>query len=219
MRILVVSDQVVDHLYVADVQKKYPEVGLLIGCGDLPFYYLEFLISSFNVPLVYVRGNHDNGLQYTAEGRVLDHVPGGIDLHGRVVEFKGVLLAGLEGSMRYSAERPFMYTDAEMRREMIPLFPRLLWNKIKYGRYLDVFVTHSPPFGIHDRPDRPHTGFKVFLPFLRLFKPQYMLHGHIHIHRQLDQHITQFEETTIINVYPYYLFDDPFWLMKNGRFG
>ena len=128
MRILAVSDLVVDHLYVSDVHKKYPEVGLLIGCGDLPFYYLEFLISSFNVPLVYVRGNHDDRLQYAADGRVLDHVPGGIDLHGKAVEFKGVLLAGLEGSMRYSAERPFMYTDAEMRREMLPLFTRLLWN-------------------------------------------------------------------------------------------
>ena len=58
MRVLAVSDLVVDHLYVSDVHKKYPEVGLLIGCGDLPFYYLEFLISAFNVPLVYVRGNH-----------------------------------------------------------------------------------------------------------------------------------------------------------------
>jgi Icc-related predicted phosphoesterase len=49
----------------------------------------------------------------------------------------------------------------------------------------------------------PHTGFKVFLSFLRLFKPRYHLHGHIHIYRQDEVTQTQFEETTIVNVYPY----------------
>jgi Icc-related predicted phosphoesterase len=96
-----------------------------------------------------------------------------------------------------------MYTEAEMRRVVAQLVPRLLWNRQRFGRALDVLVTHSPPFGIHDRPDLPHTGFKVFLSFLRLFKPRYHLHGHIHIYRQDEVTQTQFEETTIVNVYPY----------------
>jgi uncharacterized protein len=83
------------------------------------------------------------------------------------------------------------------------MVPRLIWNKRRFGRALDILVTHSPPFGIHDRPDLPHTGFKVFLSFLRLFKPRYHLHGHIHVYRQDTIVKSHFEETTIINVYPY----------------
>ena len=94
-----------------------------------------------------------------------------------------------------------------MRRVVAQLVPRLLWNRQRLGRALDVLVTHSPPFGIHDRPDLPHTGFKVFLSFLRLFKPRYHLHGHVHIYRQDEISQTQFEETTIINVYPYRLLE------------
>ena len=52
----------------------------------------------------------------------------------------------------------------------------------------------------HDVTDR---GFKVFLSFLRLFRPRYHLHGHVHIYRQDEVRETRFEETTVVNVYPY----------------
>lgn len=207
MKIMAVSDRVLDVLYCSDVKKKYPDIDLIIGCGDLPFYFLDFLVSALDVPLVYVRGNHDKGPQYTITGQVLQQVPGGRDIHGRVVGLDGLLLAGMQGSMRYRPNAPFMYSEWEMRLEMTRLFPRLLWNRLRYGRYLDILVTHSPPYGIHDRPDLPHTGFKVFLAFMRLFKPHYLLHGHIHIYRQDTPRITHFEETIVINVYPYRIFD------------
>jgi Icc-related predicted phosphoesterase len=204
MKLLAVSDRVMEQLYCSDVRSKHPDVDLLIGCGDLPFYYLEFLVSALDQRLVYVRGNHDKGPQYTAEGRILQHVQGGTDIHGSVVEREGLLLAGLEGSMRYRPGAPFMYTEAEMRMQVMNLAPKLLRNKVRYGRYLDILVTHSPPFGIHDKEDLPHTGFKIFRSFLQWFKPRYLLHGHIHIYRQNSPRITQFDQTTIINVYPYF---------------
>ncbi|MCP5100787.1 MAG: metallophosphoesterase [Chloroflexi bacterium] len=207
MKILTVSDKVVEQLYCSDVKQKYPKVDLLIGCGDLPFYYLEFLVSSFDARLFYVRGNHDKGPQYTIEGRVLEKVDGGVDIHCRSVRHEGLILAGLEGSMRYRPHRPFMYTESEMRANIGRLLPRLLRNRVKYGRYLDILVAHSPPSGIHDRPDLPHNGFKVFLSFLEWFKPRYLFHGHIHIYRQDTVRVSQFEETTIMNVYPYQFID------------
>lgn len=207
MNILAVSDRVMDSLYCSDVRSKYPDVDLLIGCGDLPFYYLEFLVSALDVPMLYVRGNHDKGPQYTVTGRILEQVQGGIDLHGSVMNHEDLLVAGLEGSMRYRPGAPFMYTDAEMRREIAKLFPRLFWNRQRYGRYLDILITHSPPFGIHDRSDLPHTGFKPFLNLLRVFKPKLMVHGHIHIYRRNTRTVTQYEDTTIVNVYPYRLID------------
>ncbi len=207
MKILAVSDRVLDRFYTPHVREALPPLDLIIGCGDLPFYYLDFLISSLDVPLVYVKGNHDQGPQYTADGRELNHVPGGVDLHGQVVNVNGLLLAGLEGSMRYRPHASLMYNEREMRWQFSQLVPRLLMNRSRYGRYLDIFVAHSPPAGIHDRNDLPHTGFKVFLTLMRMFKPRYMLHGHIHIYR-LDTPVeTRFEETTILNVYPAKIFD------------
>ncbi|MFW5940972.1 MAG: metallophosphoesterase family protein [Chloroflexota bacterium] len=207
MNILAVSDRVPDNLYNSYVHRSYPDVDLLVGCGDLPFYFLEFLVSALNVPLVYVRGNHDSVPQYTIDRRVLTGVQGGVNVHGRVVCIDDLLIAGLEGSMRYRPEVPLMYSEAEMRWEALRLVPQLLWNRIRYGRALDILVTHSPPFGIHDRSDRAHTGFRVFRTLIRYFRPRYLLHGHIHVYRRNVPRVTHFHHTHVINVYPYYSFN------------
>ena len=203
-KILAVSDRVKDAIYQPAVRQRYPDIDLIIGCGDLPFYYLDFLTSALEKPLAYVKGNHDAGPQYTAEGKVLTDVRGGLNLHGRVVNFHGLLLAGLEGSMRYRPNAPLMYSESEMRFQVSGIVPGLLRNRILYGRYLDVLVTHSPPFGIHDRQDLPHTGFRIFNTVIRLFKPRYLLHGHIHLYRQSATRVTRAGQTTVINVYPAY---------------
>ena len=207
MKILAVSDRVMDNLYSAHVKQHYPDIDLIIGCGDLPYYYLDFLVSALDVPLIYVLGNHDQGPQYTSDGRVLTSVRGGKNIHSQTLEIDGLLVAGLQGSIRYRPKANLMYTEAEMRQQVARLVPRLLWNRQRYGRFLDILVTHSPPFGIHDRQDPAHIGFKVFLNFLKIFKPRYLLHGHIHIYRQDTPRVTQYEETTIINVYPYRFID------------
>lgn len=207
MKILAVSDRVMDGLYDSQVREKYRGIDLLVGCGDLPFYYLDFLTSALDVPLIYVKGNHDEGPQYMADGRILDFPRGGDNLHGLVRNINGLLMAGLEGSMRYRPGAPLMYSEGEMRWQVLQLLPGLLWNKVKYGRFLDILITHSPPLGIHDMPDLAHTGFQIFLPFMRLFKPRYLLHGHIHVYRSDVPRITQFGSTAIINVYPYYFLD------------
>jgi Icc-related predicted phosphoesterase len=203
MKILAVSDRVLDKLYTGRIRQTHGDVDLIIGCGDLPFYYLDFMTSALDAPLLYVRGNHDGGSQYAADGRTWSEVRGGVDIHGKVVTRKGLIIAGLQGSMRYKAHADYMYSETEMRAAIAQLVPRLLWNRQRFGRALDILVTHSPPFGIHDRPDLPHTGFKVFLSFLRLFRPRYHLHGHVHIYRQDEVTQTQYEDTSVVNVYPY----------------
>ena len=134
MKILAVSDRVMSHLYSTQVRPNYPDVDLLISCGDLPFYYLEYLVSALDVPLLYVCGNHDTTPQYTTDGRMLKQVNGGCDIHGQVVFEKGLIFAGLEGSMRYRPHAPLMYTESEMNREISRLVPRLLWNWVRHGR-------------------------------------------------------------------------------------
>ena len=207
MRILAVSDRVLDYLYSSSVRQNFPEVDLLIGCGDLPYYYLDFLISALDVPLYFVHGNHDGEPQYVSGRGQMKGVQGGRDLHAATAEHRGLLFAGLGGSMRYRSGAPFMYTEGEMRAQVARLIPKLLWNRQRYGRFLDILITHSPPFGIHDREDRAHTGFKVFLNLMRIFKPRYLLHGHIHIYRQDTPRLTDYAETSVINVYPYRLLE------------
>ena len=206
LNILAVSDKVLESHHSRNVQQLYPDVDLLIGCGDLPYYYLDFLVSALDKPMVYVLGNHDAGRQFSAKRGELTDVRGGQNIHGRCVHESGLLIAGLEGSMRYRPNRSQQYSQSEMQANVYALYPRLLLNRIRFGRYLDILLAHSPPFGIHDQPDLTHQGFKSFLTLMRLFRPRYMLHGHIHRNSQQQRPITQYNDTTIVNVYPNYYF-------------
>ncbi|MCB9148379.1 MAG: metallophosphoesterase family protein [Caldilineaceae bacterium] len=203
MRVLVVSDKVEPILYSGAVQERVGAVDMVLSCGDLPFYYIEYLVSMLNRPTYYVFGNHTSEVEYHGqwEGKSAPH--GAENLHMRSVQEGGLLLAGLEGSIRYNNAPRFQYTNSQMFANITRLAPRLLYNKLRYGRWLDVLVAHSPPRGIHDEEDRAHQGFESFLTFMRWFKPRYLLHGHIHIYRQDTVTQTSYHETEVINVYPY----------------
>ena len=84
---------------------------------------------------------------------------------------------------------------------ILRLLPSLLWNRLTRGRFLDVLVTHSPPYGINDLPDPCHTGFRVFLWFLRAFKPRYLVHGHVHLYDRNAAREAHYGATTILNAY------------------
>jgi len=81
------------------------------------------------------------------------------------------------------------------------------FNRLRHGRCLDILVTHSPPRGIHDRSDPAHIGFRVFRKFMRRYRPAYLLHGHAHVYRNNAVTHTVFQQTQVINVYPYRLIE------------
>jgi Icc-related predicted phosphoesterase len=201
MKILALSDKVIPAVYSSQICDLHGEIDLVIGCGDLPYYYLEYVVSMLTVPVVYVYGNHD-GLRYAANGQVVHAPLGCISLEGRTFQHENLLLAGLGGSIRYRPNARNQYTEGEMLMRVIRLVPKLLMNRLRYGRYLDILVAHSPPLGIHDGPDRVHTGFKSFLMLMRYFKPRYLLHGHKHIYARRIVHKTDYYQTTVVNVYP-----------------
>jgi len=202
VKILAVSDQVVDSLYTAQVADRFGDVDLILSCGDLPYYYLEFLVTVINRPLYYVHGNHDKSFEDTSEG--VRHVtPAGCDpLDERVVTFDGLLLAGLDGSIRYSHEGEYQFTQAEMNRKAWRLAMRLMVNRLRYGRWLDILVTHSPPFGVGDGPDAAHIGFRAFTTLIRRFRPRYLVHGHQHTYLGRKPG-TRVGSTQVLNVFPY----------------
>ena len=148
MKVLAVSDVEVDMIYSPLITQRFQDVDLVIGCGDLPYYYLEYIISMLNRPLYYVRGNHAPRFNEEGTGGERTSPWGGIDLHRRVIRdpLSGLLMAGIEGSLRYNHGR-YQYTQAEMWMMIFSMVPRLLLNRLLYGRYLDIFVTHAPPAG------------------------------------------------------------------------
>ena len=207
MKLLALSDEVVDHIYGPRVKQNFGDVDLVLGCGDLPYYYLEFVVSMLDVPLYYVPGNHDRHEQYMSDGRVVHRAEGCVNIDRRTVRHAGLLLAGLGGSMRYRPDGSHMYTEAEMGARAASLAPALARNRLRWGRYLDILVAHSPPRDIHDGPDPAHVGFDVFRSFLARFKPRLMLHGHAHVYRRDQPTETLFGATRVINVYPYRVFE------------
>jgi len=209
MKILAVSDIELSFIYSLQLSQRFKHADLLFSCGDLPYFYLEFMVSMLDRPLYYVRGNHAHEKEYTVAG-VRREPQGAVDLHRKVLcTDAGLLLAGIEGCNRYN-KGPYQYTQAEMWQMVFELAPRLLANKIRYGRFLDFFVSHAPPWQIHDQDDWPHQGIKAFRWLIRVFQPRYHLHGHIHLYHNNAIRETQVGQTTVMNCYGYREFEANF---------
>jgi len=196
---------VVDRLYSEQLAEKFCDVDMILGCGDLPYEYLEFLVSALNIPLFYVPGNHDP--QYD-ERNPAARADGCDLLDLRVTRAKCLNLAGLGGSIRYKPVPPNQYTQKEMYIRVISILPRLLMQRIQTGNNLDIMIAHSPPLGIHDDIDPAHIGFSAFRDFIRCIKPRYFLHGHTPVYKDnLVSPVTRMGRTIIINVNPYKLLE------------
>jgi Icc-related predicted phosphoesterase len=217
MKILCISDHLDPLVYTASIKERFKDIDLILSAGDLPQDYLEFVVTTLNKPLLSVYGNHNlEGFQYLKRGadfpiqRFVEidkaYRSGAAHIGSRVKVEKKLIFAGLGGSMRYNNGEN-QYTDFQMRLEIIRLIPRLLFNRLVHGRFVDILLTHAPPFGIHDKPDICHRGFKAFLWFMRSFKPKYLVHGHIHLYDLSDVRVTKYFDTVIINAYGHYIID------------
>ena len=174
MRILTVSDKVEKPFFKEHLlREKCDGIQLILACGDLPSYYLEYLLNSLSVPLYYVPGNHDEELHLKKK----PFASGCESIDERVIAFKGWLFGGLGGAFHYRNGK-YLYTEKQMQRKVRKMIPRMALNKIKYKRYLDILITHAPPFGIHDEQTLAHRGFKEFLKFMKRYRPAYLIHGH-----------------------------------------
>jgi Icc-related predicted phosphoesterase len=205
LKILAVSDIVDDRLYTSQFSEHFGNVEMILGCGDLPYAYLEFLVSSLNVPLLYVPGNHDPAYN---EKNPTSYAQGGDYLDGKVLLVKGLNIAGIGGSIRYKPGGPNQYTQSQMYARMARFSPRLLWHLSRHAHILDIFIAHSPPRGINDDEDHAHQGFLAFNDFIQTFKPRFFLHGHTMVYKSnIVSNITKVGKTEVINVYPYRVLD------------
>ena len=229
MKILAVADTRDRLLYEHYRAERWaPEgVELIVSCGDLEPDYLDFLVSVFNVPCFYVRGNHDTGYGQTPTG-------GGVNLHERLERFKGVRFFGLEGSPWYNGG-PAQYTERQMRW-------MAFWAgwTIRQAGGVDVLVTHAaprtcplpergclcvhPPAGTPpaklgqtcyadatrpcwDMADPAHRGFDVLRRLVLKHQPRLLLHGHTHLGYGARPRELALGRTRVIDVYGHVVLD------------
>ena len=195
MRILAVSDEESGYYYDYYVRGRLDEFDLILACGDLKKTYLEFLVTMAHCPLVYVRGNHDEGYE--------DAPPEGCECaDGKLLEIGGVRILGLGGAYEYRKGEN-MYSERKMSRRI-----RKLRRKIRKSGGFDILLTHAPARGLGDLEDPAHLGFECFRDLLEEYQPRYHVHGHVHLRyshgvpRTIEQ-----DKTTIINACGHYAFD------------
>lgn len=213
MKILCISDQIDPLIYTSSIKQRYADVDIVLSAGDLPMDYLDFVVSTLNKPMFFVFGNHHTedfkhyrkGSSEYDSGLVTEiHSVGATYTDTKIFYEDGLLIAGLGGSMRYNLGEN-QFTDFQMKIRMLRMFPVLVFNRIFRGRFLDILLTHASPLGIHDKEDKCHRGFKCFLWFMRVFKPKYLIHGHIHLYDLSAIRSTRYCDTTVINAYSHYI--------------
>jgi Icc-related predicted phosphoesterase len=210
MKVLCIADHVDPFIYSAGIKSRFNDVDIVLSAGDLALEYYDFIVSSLNRPLYFVFGNHHLADRHHYVRRpdpfkppVAPSAEGGVGatyLEGRVLRAGGLIIAGLGGSIWYNGGE-HQYTNFTMFLSMLRLLPGLLWSQISRGRWLDILVTHSPPYGINDLPDPCHTGFHVFLWFMRTFRPRYLVHGHVHLYDRNAAREARYGGTTVLNAY------------------
>jgi len=195
MKILAVSDEECAALWEYYTPGKLKEYDLILSCGDLNSKYLSFLVTMARCPLLYVVGNHDKRYKIAP--------PEGCDpIDDHFVVYNGVRILGLGGCRRYNSG-DFQYTESQMRRRI-----RRLSFQLWVHKGVDIVVTHAAPEGLGDDEDPCHMGFACFRKLLDKYKPQYLVHGHVHVTYGNDiPRVIEYGNTKIINAYERYVFE------------
>ena len=167
MRILAVGDVEARYLWDYYEPGRLDGYEMILAAGDLDPQYLSFLATFCRGPVLYVHGNHDGRYERTPP-------EGCISIEDTVYTHHGIRIAGLGGSVRYSAGA-HQFTEEQMARRVRHLLP-----KVRRANGFDILLTHAPALGLNDGSDPAHAGFSCFLPLLDQFQPAYFVHGHVH---------------------------------------
>ncbi len=197
LKFLIVGDTVDPQLYDHFRRDRFPDsIDAILSAGDLPTWYLSYLTSVFNAPLYYVRGNHDEDYDSNPPECAQD-------IHGQVINFKGLTIVGFEGAMFHQHQTAIQYTE----RQMKAIWRKMAWRFL-LGRKIDIVLTHAPPFGVHDGEDQCHKGFLTYSRIIHKYKPRYFIHGHTHLSHGLKQNrIDIVNNTTVINGYGFHILE------------
>lgn len=197
MKILTISDEECPALWDYYVPGRLDGYDLILSCGDLKASYLSFLVTMAKCPVLYVHGNHDGSFDRNP--------PEGCDcIDDHLVVYNGIRILGLGGCRKYHPG-PHQYTEREMERRI----KKLRW-KIKRLGGVDIVVTHAAPEGLGDAEDIAHWGFAALRDLLDEYKPQYLIHGHVHMSYEYKlPRVIDYNGTQVINAYERHILEVP----------
>lgn len=233
MKFLCVSDQIDPLIYSPGIKERFKDIDAVLCAGDLPLDYVDFIVSSLNKPTFFIFGNHNledfhlyhrqnsaitaghlnmaeignsaafNGFGHGAEYAGFKSIRTNIFFtNPKTGKKTPLLITGASGSIRYNNGMN-QYTDTQMFIKLLLMIPKLLINKILYGRYVDIFLAHATPRKVHDLEDNCHKGFSCYNWFIKKFKPVYFVHGHIHLYDSRAERVTEYEGTKVVNAFGY----------------
>ncbi len=191
-RILAVSDDEDPSLDAEINRAAVAPVDLVIGAGDLAPEYLAFVADAFRAPLVYVRGNHDQGAAWVAgQHRHLpvETGPRGVPRDAAAgLDVLGLGWPGVEHGERQPTEwRAWLQAVQAAEHRLGRRSPL-------------VVVSHVPPKGLGDMPgSNYHRGFAGYRWLVDRLKPPVWLHGHVHP-AATESTVVRLGRTAIINV-------------------
>lgn len=197
MKILLLADIECKALWDFYRKEELEGIDLILSCGDLNADYLSFLATMTQSPVLYVHGNHDT--------RYETHGPEGCTcIDDQIYNYKGLRIFGLGGSMRYKPG-DWQFNEKEMRVRV--------WKKklsLWKNKGFDILLTHAPAQGLHDGTDLPHQGFAVFNELMDKYKPDYFVHGHVHLNYGRE-HVRSdmYRDTHVINAFERYVIEVP----------
>lgn len=232
MKILCVSDEIDPFIYTPTVKQSFGDVAAVLCAGDLPMDYIDFIVSTLNKPTYFVFGNHNLSeyKYYSSEFRSsalsdqnsmeaqASRGHGATYLGFKCVaseimiqdpdtkKSRPLLIAGAPGSIDYNHGQ-CQFTERQMAWKLRAMAPSLMLNKLRYGKYLDIFLTHAAPRKIHDKDDPCHKGFECFHNFLKRYEPAYMVHGHIHLYNQNEERSGVYYKTNVVNAYSHHVIE------------
>jgi DNA repair exonuclease SbcCD nuclease subunit len=213
IKLLCVADNIDPVVHSISAKERFKGIDIVLAAGDLPMDYYAFITGAINKPLYFIFGNHNLTRYDIYRHKALpDQKPvppgedyyrinfGAIHVDGRCIHEKGLLITGFGGSKIYNHGEN-QYSDFQMYLKVIRMIPRFFYNKIRYGRYVDIVLTHASAKGINDGKDACHQGFKAFLWLMRAFKPKYLIHGHVHLWDLNAPRISEYHATKVVNAY------------------
>ena len=224
MKILLISDTEERSLWDnwnEATAKRLADVSFILSAGDLRPEYLEFLVTMLNVPLIYVRGNHD-GIYDEKPPEGCENADGSIvEIEcGRGSSQQKVRILGLGGSMRYNVDPLRVRTLLMHKKEINKLYGIVKTQQgLTHGRStghtgagsipaFDILLTHAPCRGYGDMEDLPHRGFECFNYLLNKYSPQLHCYGHVHqAYGEMKRSMRHPSGTLLINGSGYHIID------------
>lgn len=123
-----------------------------------------------------VLGNHD--YPYVYKENNIENI------NGMVINIDSVKIAGIEGSFKYKEGKFPSYTHIESL------------NLINEMEEADILISHTSPYGVHEKDNDVHSGLLGIREYIEKHKPKFNIHGHQH-----KDEISILNNTYIIGIY------------------